>query len=38
MRSSGMNGSHPLSDETIGETLTRMSPGNHALGTRGAAH
>ena len=32
MRSLEMNGSYPLSDETIDETLTRTSPGNYALG------
>ena len=32
MRSLEMNGSYPLSDEAIDEALTRMSPGNYALG------
>jgi hypothetical protein len=32
MRSLEMNGSFPLSDEAIDETLTRISPGNYALG------
>jgi hypothetical protein len=32
MRSLEMNGSYPLSDETIDEVLTRTSPGNYALG------
>jgi hypothetical protein len=32
MRSLGMSGSYPLSDQGIDETLTRISPGNYALG------
>jgi hypothetical protein len=32
MRSLEMNGSYPLSDDAIDETLTRASPGNYALG------
>lgn len=32
MRSLEMSGSYPLSDEAIDEVLTRMSPGNYALG------
>ena len=32
LRSLEMSGSYPLSDEAIDEALTRMSPGNYALG------
>ena len=32
MRSLEMNESYPLSDKAIDEVLTRMSPGNYALG------
>jgi hypothetical protein len=32
MRSLGMKGSYPLSDEAIAAELTRTSPGNYALG------
>ena len=32
MRSLGMNGPYPLSDEAIDAALTRTSPGNYALG------
>ena len=32
MRSLGMNGSYPLSDEAIDEVMTQTSAGNYALG------